>query len=72
MSDERIRQKEMVQEQLIVQLDYMTEACSLLATRLKRGNLCNLGGDLQNMWQVFYKLGELNILSADYLFEEKK
>jgi len=72
MSDERIRQKEMVQEQLIRVLEDMSEACTSLTSRLKRGNLCNLGGDLQNMWQVFYKLGELNILSADYLFEEKK
>jgi hypothetical protein len=68
---ERSRQKEMVQQQLISLLEYTAEACTNLSLRLKRGNLCNLGGDIQNTWQVFYKLGELNILAADYLFEDK-
>jgi hypothetical protein len=72
MSGERIRQKKMIQEQLITELEYMTEACSLLISRLKEDSPCSMGGALQSMWHVFYRLGELNILSADYLFEEKK
>jgi len=70
--DERVRQKEMVKRQLIAQLEDVAEYCNMVVSRLKKNNDPTLGGHLQTVWDIFYKLGELNILSADYLFSDKK
>ncbi len=70
--DERLRQRDLVKEQLIGSLETLIEECKTQIDYIRRRGSSGLGGQLQNVWDIFYKMGELNILAADYLFDKKE
>lgn len=65
--------RKQVKQHALTLVKHIIKSATELEQDLQQDRFTNLGGSLQNIWELFWKLGELNILgNKDYFIDQNK